>query len=193
MRHRGTGGAWGGSLAVLLLVVGVAGCSAGHSGADGGGRSGPSAAVGVPTDASADSPRVSAIEKIIIRTSDSSDSFVQFNYVSDLSKDHMTRDVQLSCDSRGCIVTVGCDNDEQLPCADIAPKITPMKFFATQQTFTLGTPGSDKGSLDVSAGSPHSFAVLTEKIFLDVLGASPDYQLTWQSAAQQSPTPVPVD
>ncbi len=92
-------------------------------------------------------------------------------------------------------MVVGCDTAGQLPCADIAPKLTPMKFFRKQQTYTLGIQGSENGreTVDVSPGSAHDFAVLTEKIFLDVLGASRDYQLTWQSAAQQTPTPVPVD
>jgi hypothetical protein len=199
VRRRGSGGTWAGLLPLsLLAVVGVTGCSAGHSAAGAaasGGRTGPSAAGGTTADSSAGNSRVNAIEKIITRTSNSDDSFVQFNDVSDLSKDQLNRLVQLSCDTRGCVVVVGCDSTGEPACAGIAPKLTPMGFFRKQQTYTLGIRGSDNGheTVDVSPGSAHDFAVLTEKIFLDVLGASRDFKLTWQSAAQQTPVPVPVD
>ena len=35
-------------------------------------------------------------------------------------------------------------------------------------------------------------ALLTEQLFLDVLKASADYQLTYYDQVQQSPTPLPV-
>jgi hypothetical protein len=188
VRRRETGGARAGLLTLLLLAaVGVNGCSAGHTE--------PSAAGSKTADPSAGNPRINAIEKIITRTSNSDDSYVQFDDVSDLSKDHLSRQVQLSCDPTGCIVVVGCDSAGELPCADVAPKLSPLGFFPKQKTYTLGIPGHDNFGHETLSGSPgsaHDFAVLAEKIFLDVLGASRDYKLTWQSAAQQAPVPVPV-
>jgi hypothetical protein len=201
VRRRGTGLAGGGLLAVLLLaVVGVSGCSAGHTGtgtgAAGAGNGAASAADSFSAGAAGDAARVSAIERIITRTSKSDDSYVQFNDESDRTRDQLRREVQLSCDPSGCIVVVGCDSTGELPCADLAPKLKPLGFFPKQKTYTLGIVGHDDRGNETLAGKPgsaHDFAVLTEKIFLDVLRASRDYALTWQSATQQAPVPVPVE
>jgi hypothetical protein len=180
---------------LLLTVVAVTGCSAGGSKASATGRPGPHASSGTTVDSPAGTSRVNAIGKVITQTSNSDDSFVQFNDTSDRSTDQLDRLVQLSCDARGCVVVVGCDSAGEPACAGIASKLTAMGFFRKQQTYTLGVRGTDNGNetVDVSPGSAHDFAVLTERIFLDVLGASRDYKLTWQSAVQQTPAPVPVD
>jgi hypothetical protein len=181
-------------VALLLLPVVAAGCSGGPGAAGSGGAapatsaagSGAPAAGASATSAAAPSARIGDIEKIIAQTSNSDDAFVEFHDVSDLPRDRIDRGTQFTCDGRECNVVVMCDGKSQPTCASIAPKLVPLGNFVRLK------PQYQALEFDSSPGGAHDHALLAEKIFLEVLGAAADYELTWQSAVQKSPAPVPT-
>lgn len=130
---------------------------------------------------SGSSSQVAAIEAVIAKTSNSNDGFVVFVDASDQAKDGKERTVQMSCDDTQCHFEALCDFASP-PCSQVASKL---------EAHGLKADSKNPGVYFVDRkGNHHDFAVLTDDIFRNVLGASPDYHLTWRSNIQTSPTPL---
>jgi len=126
--------------------------------------------------------RVLAIEQQIAASNDPNIAFVVFDDVSDLAKDRINRSVQLAGSSH---IEVLCDYVHH-QCEDAASQALITKLGFTPLNQYQGAYQKD------GLATPHAQALLTEQLFLQLLKASPDYQLTYYNQVQQKPTPLPV-
>jgi len=128
--------------------------------------------------------RIAAIEAQIKAAENPDVGFVVFEDVSDKAKDGISRVVQLA--GGATHLEVLCDAPHH-QCEDSATQSLIAKLGFTPLNKYAGAYQKD----DPKA-SPHDSALLSEQLFLQVLKASPDYQLTYYNQVQQSPTPLPV-
>ena len=128
--------------------------------------------------------RVAAIEAQITAAQNPDVGFVVFEDFSDKAKDGISRIVQLA--GGATHIEVLCDAPHH-QCEDSATqsKIASLGFTPLNKY-------NGAYQRDDAKATPHASALLTEQLFLEVLKASPDYQLTFYNQVQQSPTPLPV-
>ena len=130
------------------------------------------------------SNRIAAIEAQIRASQNPDVGYVVFSDVSDKAKDGISRIVQLA--GGATHIEVLCDAPHH-ECEDAATQ-----DLITKMGFTPLNKYAGAYQKDDAKASPHDSALFTEQLFLQVLKASPDYQLTYYNQVQQSPTPLPV-
>jgi hypothetical protein len=137
-----------------------------------------------PYGVSGHSNRIAAIEAQITAAQNPDVGFVVFADASDEAKDGISRIVQLA--GGATHIEVLCDAPHH-QCEDAATqaKIASLGFIPLNKY-------AGAYQKDDAKATPHASALLTEQLFLQVLKASPDYQLTYYNQVQQSPTPLPV-
>jgi len=166
----------GRSLALAIAFPLVAAC---------GGSASPAAsphAGATPAFAGSNPNRVAAIEAQIAASNDPNVAFVVFDDVSDQAKDQIDRSVQLAGSSH---IEVLCDYVHH-QCEDAASQALIARLGFKPLNRYQGAYQKD------GAATPHEQALLTERLFLQLLKASSDYRLTYYNQVQQKPTPLPV-
>jgi hypothetical protein len=163
-------------LLAAAFVVMACGC-----GTSNGGTPTPSPAL----SASPGEMRVSQIKAAIDLTNTEGDQFVTFTDTSDLQKDGIDRTVQFLQPGTPTHVEVLC-SPVKGPCVTFGARAQPLGFAMDPQR-------SNVYAKDNVPGTTTDLAVLTNRLFLDVLQASPDYQLSFNSATRKaSPLPTPT-
>ncbi|HEX6349576.1 MAG TPA: hypothetical protein VF160_09325 [Candidatus Dormibacteraeota bacterium] len=137
-----------------------------------------------PAPPSGHADRIAAIEAQITAAQNPDVGFVVFEDASDKAKDGISRIVQLA--GGATHIEVLCDAPHH-QCEDSATQ-----SLITKLGFTPLNKYNGAYQKDDAKTTPHASALLTEQLFLQVLKASPEYQLTYYNQVQQSPTPLPV-
>jgi hypothetical protein len=126
--------------------------------------------------------QVAAIEVQIAASDNPTVGFVVFDDVSDKARDGIDREVQLAGTGH---IEVLCDYTKH-QCEDAATKSQIQQLGFTPLNTFQGAYQKD------GAASAYAQALLTERLFLEVLKASPDYRLTYRNEVQKDPAPLPV-
>jgi hypothetical protein len=164
---------------LLVAAFVVMACGSGTSN---GGTPPPSPAL----SASPGDTRVSQIKAAIDLTNTEADQYITFTDTSDLQKDGIDRTVQFFQPGTPTHVEVLC-SPAKGPCVTFGARAQALGFAMDPQR-------SNIYAKDNVPGTTTDLAVLTNRLFLDVLQASPDYQLLFYSATRKAssiPNPTP--
>jgi hypothetical protein len=164
-------------LPALLAAVVLAGCG-GSSAPQTSVASAPPPSPAVGAGGQPDLARVAALTALMVRVGrPGQGGYAILDDVTDQAQDGYMRQVQVTL---GESVIVPCGG-VFLPCSLITPRLIRLGFHQD-----VDEPNQDL-AMDVAGMSDPALASLVERVFLDGLGASPDYQLTWTGLHQSSP------